>query len=222
MKLILGNKAYSTWSLRPWLILKRCGATFEEVMIGLNAPDTAAQIARHAPAGKVPALEVDGVTVWDSLAIALWAGERYPDAGLWPADPHARWVARSAVCEMHSAFGVLRNDLGMGPAHPMVGEPGEAHVPSAALSAEIRRMVGLWKDAKARFGQGGPYLFGDWSVADAFFTPVAARFRHFRIDLADHGDDGTAADYCRVLLEQADFLEWSAAGLKEMRLAEIG
>jgi glutathione S-transferase len=216
MKLILGNKAYSTWSLRPWLILKRCGATFDDVMIGLNEADTADQIARHAPAGKVPALEVDGVTVWDSLAIALWAEEHHPRALLWPVDPHARWVARSVVCEMHSAFGTLRNDLGMGPDHPMVGPPGEAHTPSGALSAEIRRMVTMWRDAKSRFGSRGPYLFGDWSIADAFFTPVAARFRHFRIDLSDHGDDGTAADYCQTLLDQPDFLEWSEAGLKEI------
>ena len=216
MKLILGDKAYSTWSLRPWLILKRCGATFDEVIVALNRPDTAEQIARHAPAGKVPALEVEGVTVWDSLAIALWAEEHYPDAGLWPAKATARWVARSAVCEMHSAFGTLRNDLGMGPDHPMVGEPGEAHTPSDALSADIRRMVSMWKDAKNGFGEGGPYLFGDWSIADAFFTPVAARFRHFRIDLAAHGDDGTAAEYCRTLLSQPDFLEWSEAGLKEI------
>ena len=216
MKLILGDKAYSTWSLRPWLILKRCGAEFEEGMIALNRPDTAEQIARHAPAGKVPALEVEGVTVWDSLAIALWAEEHYPHARLWPVDPPARWVARSVVCEMHSAFGTLRNDLGMGPDHPMVGEPGEAHLPSDALSADIRRMVGMWKDAKGRFGEAGPYLFGDWSIADAFFTPVAARFRHFRIDLAAYGDDGTAAEYCRTLLSQPDFLEWSEAGLKEI------
>ncbi len=216
MKLILGDKAYSTWSLRPWLILKRCGATFDEVMVALNRPDTAEQIARHAPAGKVPALEVEGVTVWDSLAIALWAEEHYPDARLWPAKAKARWVARSVVCEMHSAFGTLRNDLGMGPDHPMVGEPGEAHAPSDALSADIRRMVMMWNDAKSRFGEGGPYLFGDWSIADAFFTPVAARFRHFRIDLAAHGDDGTATEYCRTLLSQPDFLEWSEAGLQEI------
>ncbi len=213
MKLVIGDKAYSTWSLRPWLILKRCGADFEEVVVPLNRPDTAEAIARHAPAGKVPALQVEGVTIWDSLAIALWAEERFPDAALWPADPHARWVARSAVCEMHSAFGTLRNDLGMGPEHPMVGEPGEAHVPSEALSADIRRMVTLWKDARGRFGQGGPFLFGDWSMADAFFTPVAARFRHFQVDLKAHGDNGAAVDYMDSLLNQKDFLEWEAAGL---------
>jgi len=216
MKLIIGDKAYSTWSLRPWLILKRCGAEFEEVVVRLNRPDTAEAIARHAPAGKVPALQVDGVTIWDSLAIALWAEERFPNAGLWPADPHARWVARSAVCEMHSAFATLRNDLGMGPDHLMVGEPGDAHVPSEALSGELRRMVAMWNDARDRFGQGGPFLFGAWSIVDAFFTPIAARFRHFRIDLAAHGDDGVAADYVHTLLNQKNFLEWEAAGRAEL------
>ena len=145
MKLILGDKAYSTWSLRPWLVLKRCGADFDEVMVGLNLPDTAEAIARHVPAGKVPALEVDGVTIWDSLAITLWAEERFPDAPLWPADPHARWVARSTVCEMHSAFGTLRGDLGMGPDHPMHVEQDQPHAPSDALSADVRRMIAMWR-----------------------------------------------------------------------------
>lgn len=216
MKLIIGDKAYSTWSLRPWLILKRCGAAFDEVVVPLNRPDTAEAIARHAPAGKVPALQVEGVTVWDSLAVALWAEERFPEANLWPAEAHARWTARSVVCEMHSAFGTMRNDLGMGPEHPMHRLADEPVTPSEALAADIRRMVAMWKDAKARFGQEGPFLFGDWSIADAFFTPVAARFRHFRIDLSAHGDDGTAAAYVQALLSQPDFLEWEAAGRAEL------
>ena len=216
MKLILGDKAYSTWSLRPWLVLRRCGADFNEVMVPLNRPDTAEAIARHAPAGKVPALQVDGVTIWDSLAITLWAEERFPDVALWPADAKARWVAQSTVCEMHSAFGTLRGELGMAPDHPMCVVQDQPHVPSEALSADIRRMIAMWKDAKARFGQNGPFLFGDWSVADAFFTPVAARFRHFRIDLNAHGDDGTAKAYIDALLSQPDFLDWEAAGRAEL------
>lgn len=215
MKLIIGDKAYSTWSLRPWLILKRCGAEFQEVMVPLNRPDTAEAIARHAPAGKVPALEVEGVTIWDSLAVALWAEERFPQVALWPADAPARWIARSVVCELHSGFGRLRDELGMGPAHAMFAVLTEPYPPSEPLSAEIRRMVSLWKDAKGRFGQEGRFLFGSWSIADAFFTPVAARFRHFRIDLAAHGDDGTAAAYVQTLLSQPDYLEWETAGRAE-------
>ena len=109
MELVIGDKLYSTWSLRPWLVLKRCGADFTETVIRLNQPDTAEQIALHSPAGRVPVLKVDGETIWDSLAISVWCAERYPEAGLWPADAHARWQARSVVCEMHSGFMALRD-----------------------------------------------------------------------------------------------------------------
>jgi glutathione S-transferase len=216
MKLVLGNKAFSTWSLRPWLVLKRCGAKFQEVVIPLYQAETADSIAQHSPSGRVPVLEVEGVTIWDSMAISVWAAERYPQARLWPSDAHARWVARSAACEMHAGFPVLREECGMGPDHPMVGPPGEAHSPSPELAVELRRLVALWRDARDRFGAAGPYLFGEWSVPDAFFTPVAARIRHYRLNLTAHGDDGAAQAYVDVLLKQPDFLEWEKAGLAEL------
>ena len=208
MELVIGDRAYSTWSLRPWLVLKRCGADFTTTEVRLNRDDTAEQIARHSPSGKVPVLKVEGETIWDSLSISVWCAERYPNAKLWPADAHARWMARSVTCEMHSAFMTLRNECGMGPDHPMVGEPGPAHAPSEALSAELRRLVAMWREARGRFGGGGDYLFGQWSMPDAFFTPVACRIRHYQLDLAAHGDDGTAAAYVRTLLNDPDFLEW--------------
>lgn len=208
MELVIGDRAYSTWSLRPWLVLKRCGADFTTTEVRLNRDDTAEQIARHSPSGKVPVLKVEGETIWDSLSISVWCAERYPNAKLWPADAHARWMARSVTCEMHSAFMTLRNECGMGPDHPMVGEPGPAHAPSEALSAELRRLVAMWREARERFGGGGDYLFGEWSMPDAFFTPVACRIRHYQLDLAAHGDDGTAAAYVRTLLNDPDFLEW--------------
>ena len=208
MELVIGDRAYSTWSLRPWLVLKRCGADFTTTEVRLNRDDTAEQIARHSPSGKVPVLKVEGETIWDSLSISVWCAERYPNAKLWPADAHARWMARSVTCEMHSAFMSLRNECGMGPDHPMVGEPGPAHAPSEALSAELRRLVAMWREARGRFGGGGDYLFGEWSMPDAFFTPVACRIRHYQLDLAAHGDDGTAAAYVRTLLNDPDFLEW--------------
>jgi len=214
-KLIIGDKAFSTWSLRPWLVLKHCGADFDEVVIHLDQPDTAAEIARYSGAGKVPVLVVDGVSIWDSLAISVWAAEQYPNAGLWPTDAHARWVARSVTCEMHSAFGALRSECGMGTDHPMVGSPGPAKVVGEALAADIRRLVTIFRECRDRWGDGGPYLFGAWSMADAFYTPVAARVRHYQLDLAAHGDDGTAEAYCAALLSQPDFLEWEAAGLAE-------
>lgn len=210
MELVIGDKAYSTWSLRAWLVLKRCGARFDETVIALNRPDTAARIAEHSSTGKVPVLKVKGETLWDSLAIAVWCAERYPDAGLWPADAHARWLARSVACEMHSGFMALRTVCGMGPDHTMVGLDRSNPPVDPAVAAEVRRLVEIFRAMRARFGSGGDYLFGAWSVPDAFFTPIAARIRHFQIDLETHGDeDGVAQAYVDTLLVQPDFLEWS-------------
>ena len=216
LKLVIGDKAFSTWSLRPWLVLKHCDAVFEEQVIYLDQPDTAAQIAEHSPAGKVPVLVVDGESIWDSLAISLWCAEHWPRAGLWPEDAEARARAYSVVCEMHSAFGALRTECSMGPDHPMVGPPGPPMTPSEALSKDLKRLVGMWRDCRQAWGGEGPYLFGRWSIADAFFTPVAARVRHYQLDLGAQGDDGTAETYCATLLVQEDFLEWEAAGLAEV------
>jgi glutathione S-transferase len=220
MELIVGNIAFSTWSLRPWLVLKRCGAEFTVREVPLYGPGYEAELAKVSPSGKVPLLVVDGVTIWDSMAISVWCAERDPEAKLWPADAHARWLARSVACEMHSSFMALRSECGMGPdaagvIHTMVG-PDRAPAPtSEAVAADVRRLVEIFRTMRTRFGQGGPYLFGEWSIPDAFFTPVATRFRHYQIDLAAHGDDGTAAEYCETLLAQEDFLEWSRMGRVE-------
>ena len=213
MELIIGPRLYSTWSLRPWLVLKRCKADFTVREIDIYSPEGQAELEQISPSRLVPLLEVEGVKVWDSMAISVWCAERYPEVRLWPADPHARWLARSAACEMHGGFAALRNDCGMGPDHTMVG-PDRAPPPKGeAVERDIRRIVSLWMEMRGRFGAGGPWLFGEWSVPDAFFTPVAARFRHYQIDLAAHGDDGTAAAYRDALLGQPDFLEWSAEAL---------
>lgn len=211
MQLVIGPKSYSTWSLRPWLVLKRCGAEFTERVVDLYGPDVEAALAAHSPTRKVPVLKVEGETIWDSLSICVWAAERWPGAGLWPEDARARWLARSAVCEMHSSFMALRTECGMGPDHPMVGPVQPLATVSDALAADLRRLTTLWRELRGRFGQGGPYLFGAWSVADAFFTPVACRLRHYAIDLAAHGDDdGAARAYAETLLNQPDFLQWEA------------
>jgi len=218
MELIIGNQDFSTWSLRPWLVLRRCGAAFTMREVPLYGPGSREAVAAISPTGKVPVLVVDGETLWDSMAIAVWCVERYPEAELWPADTQARWLARSVTCEMHSGFMALRSECGMGPddkgvIHTMVG-PDRAPPPSSeAVAADVRRLVQIFLQMRGRFGAGGPYLFGAWSIPDAFFTPVATRFRHYQIDLAAHGDDGTAAAYCDALLAQPDFLEWSAEAL---------
>lgn len=220
MQLIIGNKAYSTWSLRPWLVLKHCGAQFEEVVIPLNQSDTAARIAEYSPTGKVPALRVEGETIWDSMAIAVWAAERYPDVPLWPSEAHARWLARSVTCEMHSGFMGLRIQCAMGPDHTMVGPDRAAPPADPQVASELTRLVEIFRTMRTRFGAGGAFLFGAWSVPDAFFTPIAARIRHYQLDLAAHGDaDGVARAYVETLLAQPHFLEWSEGGLAELAAA---
>ena len=210
MKLLIGDPAFSTWSLRPWLVLKRCGAAFETEIVRLDRDDTFEAIRKRSPNGKVPALLVEGEVIWDSLSIAVWCAERWPDKGLWPSEPKARWLCRSAVCEMHSAFGALRTHMGMGPDHPMIGDSRADTPDDPDLHSDLRRMVELWRDMRGRFGAGGPYLFGQWSIADAFFAPVATRMRHWQVDLAAYGDDGTAAAYRDALLNEPMFLEWTA------------
>ena len=217
MELVIGDKAFSTWSLRPWLVLKRAGAAFGEIQIFLDQPDTTAEILRHSPNGKVPALKVDGEVIWDSLAIAEWCAERYPEANLWPAEDKARWMARSVVAEFHSGFPALRNECAMGPNHPMVGPGGPMRPVTGAVGAEVARFIQTIRTARGRFGRGGPYMFGEWSIADAFYTPVATRVRRHGIDLAGHGDDGVVKAYFDRLLDEPDFLEWERAGLAERR-----
>ncbi|RZJ01545.1 MAG: glutathione S-transferase [Brevundimonas sp.] len=219
MELIVGNIAFSTWSLRPWLVLKHCGAEFTVTEVALYGPGYQAELAKVSPSGKVPLLKVDGETIWDSMAISVWCAERFPEVRLWPTDAHARWLARSVACEMHSSFMALRSQCGMGPddagrIRTMVGPDRSPPPQGEAVTADIRRLVEIFRDMRARFGAGGPYLFGEWSIPDAFFTPVAARFRHFQIDLAAHGDDGTAQAYCDVLLAQPEFAEWTAMALR--------
>ena len=214
MKLVIGNKNWSTWSLRPWLVLKRCKADFTVRELDIYSPAGQAELERISPSRLVPLLRVEGETIWDSMAISVWCAERYPEAKLWPADAHARWLARSAACEMHGGFMALRDQCGMGPDHTMVGPDRSPPPTGEAVARDIRRIVSLWKEMRGRFGAGGLWLFGEWSVPDAFFTPVATRFRHFQIDLAAHGDDGTAAAYRDALLAQPDFLEWSAEALR--------
>ena len=203
MELVIGDYRWSTWSMRPWLVLRHAGAPFTERMVRLNRDETHAEILKLSPSGLVPALLVEGEVVWDSMAIAVWAAETFPQVRMWPADAHARWLARSAACEMHSGFGALRKQC------PMDLQLSTTLAPSEETSEDLRRLVSLWRSLRERFGQAGPYLFGEWTVPDAFFTPVATRVRTYALDLAAHGDsDGVAQAYVDTLLAHPDFLEW--------------
>lgn len=210
MELVIGDYRWSTWSMRPWLVLRHAGAEFTEVMVKLNLTDTTEEILKHSPTALVPALKVEGEVVWDSMAIAVWAAERYSDAKMWPAAAHARWLARSCACEMHSGFAALRKQC------PMDLHLKTTLAPSAETSNDLRRLVSMFREMRSRFGQNGPYLFGEWSIPDAFFTPVATRVRSYSLDLAAHGDeDGVAQAYVDALLAQPDFLEWERRALAE-------
>ena len=206
LHLVIGTRAWSTWSLRPWLALKRTGAPFTESVIGLRRGDeTRAEVAAVSPSGKIPVLTHGALTVWDSLAICEYLADLFPEAALWPADREARARGRSAAAEMHAGFMGLRTECPMD-----IGARKDAEL-SQAAHRDIARIVALWLDLRRRYRDDGPFLLGAWSIADAFFTPVATRFRTYRIDLAGYGDDGVARAYCSSLLSTPEFLEWEAA-----------
>jgi glutathione S-transferase len=210
--LVIGDKNFSSWSLRPWLALKHCGIPFEEERIRLRQPDSKAEILRQSPAGKVPALKTRLGVVFESLAILEYLAERHPEHGLWPQDEEARAHARSISAEMHSGFVTLRNDMSMDLLSRLPSPP-----LSEALETDIRRIVAIWKDARARFGHGGPFLFGAFSCADAMFAPVATRFRTYGVDLSRFGDDGTAAAYARAILDLPEMAEWTEGAKAEVK-----
>lgn len=215
MELLIGPRTYSTWSLRGWLVMKATGADFA-VRQGSYVTEADRQaLKRLTPSGFVPALTVDGELIWDTLAIAEWANERFPQAQLWPADPMTRALARSATAEMHSGFMGLRTHCGMGPDHPLVGDSRSGTPSHPDLDRDLARIVVLARQMRGRFGAEGPYLFGRWSIADAFYTPVAARVRHFQIALDAYGDaDGVAHAWLEALLAHPHFREWERQALE--------
>jgi glutathione S-transferase len=205
MELVIGDKAWSTWSMRPWLVLKHAGADFTERQVPLRqGAATEAAIAQFSPSGLVPALIDGDLTICDSLAICEYAAERFPQAQLWPADLGARALARAAASEMHAGFTSLRGECPM----DLRAEPHVAEL-SEATHKNLRRVAALWDAMLGRFG--GPWLAGaDWSIADAFFTPVASRLRTYGVRLSDHGDSGAGGAYAERLLQTPEFLAWQA------------
>jgi glutathione S-transferase len=209
MQLVIGDKMFSSWSMRPWLVLKRAGVPFEEIQIRLRQPDTAEQIAPHSPSGQVPVLKDGDLAIYDSLAICEYLAERFPEAKLWPADPTARALGRAAAAEMHGGFQSLRGECSMDLALHRQAELSEA------TGANIRRIAALWNSLRGRYADRGPFLLGDWSIADAFYTPVATRFRSYGVRISDYGDLGPGGTYQELLLEQSEYLEWERAALSE-------
>jgi glutathione S-transferase len=209
MEIVIGDKLGSSWSMRPWLALKRTGAPFTETLIPLRRETTLQALQKATPNGMVPVLKDGDLTVWDSLAICEYLAERFPDAQLWPAEPKARAVARAASAEMHAGFASLRGECAMD-----LSLRKEVSL-SEATHQNIRRIVQLWSELRQSYGGGGPFLFGAWSIADAFYTPVATRFRSYGVRLSDYGDTGAAGTYAEALLESPEYLAWERDALQD-------
>jgi glutathione S-transferase len=212
LKLVIGNKNYSSWSMRPWLALRANNIAFEEVLIPLYTDDKAdkERILSFTHSGKVPALIDGDVTIWDSLAIIEYLAERFPEARLWPEDPARRAHARSISAEMHSGFMALRNECGMN-LHRPVG----AITLSADAQANIARIQEIWIECRERHGRSGPFLFGAFGAADAMFAPVVHRFRSYAIAVAPR-----AQAYMDTMLALPAFAEWTRAALAETLVIE--
>ena len=204
LTLIIGSKNLSSWSLRAWLALKRADAEFTEHVIPLDRSDARAALDTHSPSGKVPVLRHGEATIWESLAICEYAAELFPNAHLWPEDAAARATARAVSAEMHAGFAALRTHR---PFNMGDRRPNEGFAPG--VTEEIARILAVWAHCRDHFG-GGPFLFGDFTVADAMFAPVVSRFRTY--DAALQGAD---RDYADAVWELPEMQEWVAVAATE-------
>ncbi|MGE0714559.1 MAG: glutathione S-transferase family protein [Alphaproteobacteria bacterium] len=205
LTIYVGNKNYSSWSLRGWLIAKASGIEFDEVVIPLDQPTTRETVRRHSPSGRVPAIRHGDRVVWDSLAIGEYLAELAPQAELWPTDQAARAVARAVSAEMHSGFDALRSHF---PMNMRSSFPDRA--PTAAAQADINRISAIWLDCRRRFGGAGQFLFGRFTIADAMFAPVVSRFRTYKIGLDEVGQAYSDAVWALPAMQ-----EWLQAARKE-------
>jgi glutathione S-transferase len=206
-RLIIGNKNYSSWSMRAWVLMTELGIEFDELLVkfGDFGADWRARIAPHSPSGQVPVLWLDGEPVWDTLAIAETLAERHPDRGVWPADARARRMARSACAEMHAGFRALRHAM---PMNVRGAYPGCGLTPE--VQRDIDRIVALWAACRDRFGGAGEMLFGRFSAADAFYAPVVMRFATYAPPLPEH-----ARRYCAAVQRLASVRAWCDAARLE-------
>jgi len=205
----IGNKNYSSWSLRAWLMLKQTGEAFQETVIPIARPDTRPQILRHSPSGKVPALAHGKLTLWESLAIGEYLAELFPPARLWPEARDARAVARAVSHEMHAGFLPLRRHFPMNMRSVFDREI------TPEIQGDIDRITALWHDCRTRFGAGGRFLFGHFTIADAMYAPVVSRFRTFKVPL-----DGEAEAYAAAVTAWPAYQEWLAAARNEPMIIE--
>lgn len=206
----IANKNYSSWSLRAWLMLKAVGVPFEEVLIPLDQPNTRTEILRYSPSGRVPALAHGPLVLWETLAIGEYLAERFPAARLWPILSEARAVARAAAAEMHAGFAEVRRYL---PMNMRSSFPHRGVTPE--VQADINRITALWHDCRKRFGTGGEFLFGHFTIADAMYAPVVSRLRTYKVKL-----DAASAAYVDAVAAWPAYQEWLAAARNEPMIIE--
>jgi len=205
LKLVITNKAYSSWSFRPWILLRTFGIPFEEIVIAMARDETKAEMLRYAPTGKCPSLHDGEISVWDSLAIVEYIAETFPDLAIWPQDRAARAHARSLSAEMHSGFMALRSY------YPTVfRRKVQKREPTPEVAADVVRLEVAWAEARAKFGQGGDFLFGAFSAADAMFAPVVERLRAYDVPV----NDATRA-YMRAVMTLPGWKEWVEGAHRE-------
>jgi glutathione S-transferase len=205
LKLVIANKNYSSWSMRPWVLLAQADIPFTEIQLKFADDGTVAGIRDWSPNGQVPVLWIDGQPVWDSLAICEAVAELYPQKLLWPSDAAARRVARSISAEMHSSFRDLRKAM---PMNLRSSHPGKGRSP--AVERDIARIVSIWESCRERYGAGGDLLFGSYTCADAMFAPVATRFVTYAVALP-----AVAQRYVDTLLALPSVVRWRAGALAE-------
>lgn len=205
LTLVIGNQNYSSWSLRPWLLLKQFAIPFEEIRIPLYQTGSKEALATYSPSGLVPVLKHADFTVWDSLAICEYVQDLFPSRAMWPSERNARAIARSVSAEMHSGFSAMRTHM---PMNCKKFFPGKGLTPES--ERDIERITQIWRDCRAHYGKDGPMLFGEFSIADAMFAPVVLRFRAYQVEL-----DEVCEAYKAAILALPAMQEWIAAGCAE-------
>lgn len=205
LTLVIGNKTYSSWSMRPWMVLKEFGIPFGETLVPLYRPDSKSELLAHSPAGKAPSLRHGDLVVWDSLAIIEYLAETFADHAIWPKDAAARAVARALSAEMHSGFVSLRKECPMN-----FRRSGSAIEPSEKVLVDVARIDAAWQDVRARHGKGGPFLFGAFTAADAMFAPVVNRFSIYGLHVSPE-----ARAYMSTIEALPSWKEWADAASRE-------
>ena len=205
LRLIIGNKNYSSWSFRPWIAMRHAGIEFTDEVIPLYQPGSRARILKYSPAGKVPVLLDGDMAIWESLAILEHLAEKFPAVGLWPSEPRARAHARAISAEMHAGFAALRNHCPMN-----MRRPPKIRALTSEVEQDVKRIEANWADSRTRFGQSGPFLLGAFCAADAMYAPVVSRFSSYAIPVG-----APALGYMQTMMALPAWKKWASAAAAE-------